>query len=152
MARLREGLEPTVSQDRIDSVLSQIKKIQTKLDQGKDASGLVEAFNRFTGRIYQLEDFQSFWKAKSCEEFARVAAQALPQKVDDISTAELVEIVNRIRNADENLDFYLAVLKANLPHPRVSDLIFWPKNEGLSEDVSAEDIVQKAMSYRPIQL
>jgi hypothetical protein len=41
-------------------------------------------------------------------------------------------------------------LEANVPHPRVSDLIFHPPAE--LQDASAEQIVSEAFKYRPITL
>jgi len=60
---------------------------------------------------------------------------------------ELVKIVERILNADgleEELDNLIDILEKNVPHPNVSDLIFW--NE---EELSAVDIVDKALKYNP---
>jgi hypothetical protein len=80
------------------------------------------------------------------------AAQPLPKKINDITREELVEIVDRIRSADENDNFFLELLERNVPHPRVSNLIYWPTREGLTKDPTSEEIVNKAMDYRPIQL
>ncbi|HAA15350.1 MAG TPA: hypothetical protein DCE41_28095 [Cytophagales bacterium] len=99
-----------------------------------------------------MEYFQNYWKAEDIEDFALHAAQPVPQKVTDITKEELVEVVQRISNADENVHFYLELLDQNLPHPRISNLIYWPNEEGLSDDVTAEQIVEIAMQYKPMQL
>lgn len=52
--------------------------------------------------------------------------------------------------ADPDSDFYLRLLEANVLHPRVSDLIFWPPEE--LQDATAEEIVEAALKYRPIAL
>ncbi|WP_329082695.1 MULTISPECIES: bacteriocin immunity protein [unclassified Streptosporangium] len=79
-------------------------------------------------------------------------ATARPErlKVSDITQEELAEIVRRIMEADPDSDFYLRLLEANVLHPRVSDLIFWPPEE--LQDATAEEIVEAALKYRPIAL
>lgn len=68
----------------------------------------------------------------------------------DVTAAELAEVVRRIQDADEETDHYVRVLRANVPHPAPSDLIFWPPSE-LGE-AAAEDIVDTALRHRPIAL
>ena len=68
----------------------------------------------------------------------------------DVSRAELVQLVERIMNArgtEEELERLLSTLEANVPHPRVSDLIFFPDKQ-----MSAEEIVDAALAYRPFGL
>ncbi|MEV6969846.1 hypothetical protein AB0M47_32495 [Hamadaea sp. NPDC051192] len=40
--------------------------------------------------------------------------------------------------------------ESNVPHPRASALIFWPPNG--DQDTTAEQIVDTALSYRPVGL
>ncbi|QFY15048.1 hypothetical protein GBF35_50640 [Nonomuraea phyllanthi] len=63
---------------------------------------------------------------------------------------ELVEIIRRIMEADQETDYYFKLLKVNGLHPRVSDLIFWPPEE--LWDATPEQIVDVALTYRPIAL
>jgi hypothetical protein len=65
---------------------------------------------------------------------------------------ELVQAVRRIVDADGSeaeLDSLLALVERNVPHPAVSDLIFYPPN---GTDLSAEQIVEIALAYVPIKL
>ncbi|MGD6843144.1 bacteriocin immunity protein [Bacillus infantis] len=67
-----------------------------------------------------------------------------------INREELVKAVEKIMNADgteKELDSLLDMLEKNVPHPNVNDLIFW--NE---EDLSAEEIVDEALNYKPFFL
>jgi hypothetical protein len=64
---------------------------------------------------------------------------------------ELVQAVRRIIVADgteEELDSLLALVERNVPHPAVSDLIFYPPN-GI--ELSAEEVVGTALAYQPIE-
>ena len=63
---------------------------------------------------------------------------------------ELIRLVKQIQEADgpeDKLDVMLEELKSNVPHPEVSDLIFYADPE-----LSAEDIVDQVLAYKPIQL
>ncbi|RJO73365.1 hypothetical protein D5S18_19200 [Nocardia panacis] len=68
----------------------------------------------------------------------------------DITRAELIELVRRVMAADEDTDTYLQLLDTRTPHPAIADLIFHPPIE--LRDASAEQIVDAALSYRPIVL
>ena len=41
----------------------------------------------------------------------------------------------------------IELLERNVPHPAVTDLIFYS-----DENLTAEELVQRALAYRPIQL
>ncbi len=62
---------------------------------------------------------------------------------------ELIELVEDIINIDgkteKEIDKLLDLLKHNVPDPNVSDLIYW-------NDLTPDQIVDKALSYKPIRL
>ncbi len=67
-----------------------------------------------------------------------------------LSRAELIQLVQRIQDgegSEQQQDEWLELLTCQVPHPEVSNLIFW--NE---EDWTAEQIVDAALAYRPIIL
>ena len=67
-----------------------------------------------------------------------------------LSKDELVELVRKISAAEgteEEIDAMLHTLEKNVPHPAVSDLIFWSE-----EELTPEQIVEKALAYRSIAL
>ena len=69
-----------------------------------------------------------------------------------MTKSELVELVRKIMNAEGTeleLNQMIEKLEKNVPHPDVSDLIFYPDDEN---EVTPEKIVEKALSYSPIQL
>jgi len=62
----------------------------------------------------------------------------------------LIELVRKIINvegSEEEVDQWLELLERNVPHPEVSDLIFYPEEES-----TPEQIVEKALSYKPLPL
>ena len=68
-----------------------------------------------------------------------------------LTRAELIDLVERIMAAhgsEEELDRMLERFAAAVPHPSASDLIYYPTQAS----PTAAQIVDQAMSYRPIQL
>ncbi|MFD0853114.1 hypothetical protein ACFQ07_12815 [Actinomadura adrarensis] len=71
-------------------------------------------------------------------------------RVPDVTREELVEIVRRAQEPGPDQEFYVLLFQVNTPHPQASGLIFWPPKE--LEDAAPEEIVEAALSYRPISL
>jgi hypothetical protein len=65
---------------------------------------------------------------------------------------ELIKLAKKIRFADakteEEMDLDIELFMKNVPDPHASDYFFSKKFEGMS----LEDIVDKALSYKPIAL
>lgn len=61
---------------------------------------------------------------------------------------ELIKMVQRVIDCEEDedtIDELLEILDDNLPHPSISDLIYWSPNE---EELSAEEMIDIARSYQ----
>lgn len=61
---------------------------------------------------------------------------------------ELIKLVEEImmwEGTEEELTKKLDIFKKNVPHPNPINLIYW-------DDLTAEEVVDKALSYKPIQL
>jgi hypothetical protein len=59
---------------------------------------------------------------------------------------ELVELVKKIKEdecSEDEINSWIDLLHENVPHPDASDLIFYSK-----EELSAEEIVDKALNYK----
>jgi len=70
--------------------------------------------------------------------------------VQPLNREDLIELVRRIMNVEgteDEIDDMIDTLKSCVPHPEVSDLIYWNKN-----DLTPEQIVEQALNYKPIQL
>lgn len=66
----------------------------------------------------------------------------------ELTRDELIELVNKImevKGTEEEIDEWLSMVKRNVPHPNVSDLIFWDERE-----LTSIEIVDEALSYKPI--
>ena len=67
-----------------------------------------------------------------------------------VDVDELVEIVRRLQSAEgteAELYALMKKLERSVPHPAVTDLIFYSDRE-----MTAEEIVAEALSYKPILL
>ncbi|ODP27221.1 bacteriocin immunity protein [Paenibacillus sp. PK4536] len=67
-----------------------------------------------------------------------------------LSRNECIDLVERImqdRGNEQEIDQWLVTLEQNVPHPEISNLIFWN-----DKDCSAAEIVDKALAYQPILL
>jgi len=54
---------------------------------------------------------------------------------------------------EEEHDRLIELFERNVPRPGASDLIFWPERVvGEQRELSAEEVVDIALSYKPIAL
>lgn len=146
-----ELLPPPVPRQRLSELSREIERIADLISHGEPgADEATAAFNEMTGHEYEPLDFAEYWGTRSLEAFAVEAARPARPRVPGITRDELSEIVRRVLAADPDTDYYLRLLEANMPHPRVADLLFQPA-PGL-EGAIAEQIVDTALSYHPIAL
>jgi hypothetical protein len=72
-----------------------------------------------------------------------------------LNRAELIELVAKLLRAEgtqeETLE-WIRLVEHNVPDPHVQNFIYWSNKYGLGDDPSAEEIVDKALSYKPIAL
>ncbi|MEV4624521.1 bacteriocin immunity protein [Asanoa sp. NPDC049573] len=141
---------PAVPTERSAQLRAAIDNIARLLEDGTPADGAIAAFNADTGHSYAAEHFLTYWESRNLEDFVFEAARPALPKVPDITRDELVEIVRRILDAEADADYYVLLLKTNVQHPRVEDLIFWPPPELV--DAPPERIIDAALSYRPVAL
>ncbi len=172
---LREELLPlSIPAAELEEIERKIDEIERRLEnEEKEQEAVdraIESFNARYGRTWEAQEFRDYSGSMSRSEFALRAAQPPARRIADITHEELIEIVRRIqeperafaaqeanrtpseRHADHHGDrlaalqsFYLELLEAQVAMPEVSDLIFW-------DDLEPEEIVDRALAYRPIAL
>nr|WP_303266100.1 bacteriocin immunity protein [Streptomyces sp. NA02536] len=75
--------------------------------------------------------------------------------VRDLTRDQLVELVRKImvtNGTEEEDDKLVEILEANVPHPRVLNLIYHPDAEGFTDDLTAEEVVDTALAHTPFAL
>ncbi|MFD4032429.1 bacteriocin immunity protein [Streptomyces sp. NPDC058637] len=71
----------------------------------------------------------------------------------DLTRDQLVELVRKImadHGTEEEVDRLVELLEASVPHPRVLNLIYHPDIEGFTDGLTAEEVVDTALSYTPL--
>lgn len=66
-----------------------------------------------------------------------------------LTREELISLIHKIKECngtEKEIDDMILLLEKNVPHPEVSDLIFW------GEEKTAEQIVDIALQYNSILL
>jgi len=86
--------------------------------------------------------------------FARSALSPVPRRVEGVTRDDLLEIIREIRGEgrpmslrESELSYWLEFLAANIPNPRISDLLFYSENLK-----TAEQVLDEASRYRPFAI
>jgi hypothetical protein len=89
----------------------------------------VAEFNRLAGTSIPFEEFQGIYGAEDHEDYVRrVLHYRLVRPAQGVTREELAEVVRRAMPGSGYADHeaYMAVLDANVPLSRASNLIFYP--------------------------
>ncbi|KPV56315.1 e9imm peptide [Paenibacillus sp. A3] len=73
-----------------------------------------------------------------------------PVLLGELSREELIGLVEQVMQCsgeEWEMDIWLDMITSSVADPSISDYIFWS-----DEDLSAEEIVDKALAYKPILL
>lgn len=69
---------------------------------------------------------------------------------EETELVRLVEFLMSGQGTEEEQATALRELESSVLHPRVSDLIFWPRNEGFDHEPTAKEVVDAALAYGPL--
>lgn len=70
--------------------------------------------------------------------------------MEKLTRGEMVDLVGRLmrgEGSDEEANEWINEIHRSVPHPDVSGMIFYPE-----EELTSEEIIDRAISYRPIEL
>jgi hypothetical protein len=114
----------------IDQLTPLIEKVVGEIDEGRDCCTDIAKINALCGgREYTQQRFFELYSAMSSERFAEIAAKGIPPILENLTRAELIEIIEIISDSREPPEYYVELLDKNLPEVWSSDLIFWPEQE-----------------------
>lgn len=71
---------------------------------------------------------------------------------EKLSKAELIQLVEKIisgQGTEQEIYKWLKLVELNVPDQGVSDIIYWPSTRGQPDNLTAEQIVDIALSYKP---
>lgn len=151
----RELMPPEVTKARRQEIRRRVGEIVAAIEAGRDAEGLVAAFNELTGRRYDAGLFHEYCEAIGIDDLVTEASRPEPRRVEGATRAELIEVVRRAM-ADPDTpdsDYYMELFEANVPMPHASSLIHYPPDyQSGSDDLATydptpESIVDQALAY-----
>jgi hypothetical protein len=125
-----------------------IREAVERISQGKGR--LEELDERLAFLKRNVPSFQSSNLMLSLERIVLAKHKAVEIAAslgENLSREQLVELTRKVCTHDGNeieLDACLELLERSVPHPAVSDLIFWN-----DESLSPEQIVDRALGYKP---
>ncbi|HEY1012931.1 MAG TPA: hypothetical protein VGE07_09540 [Herpetosiphonaceae bacterium] len=143
-----ELLPPPVAPERLAEAAALVGEILHDHFAGQDPSAALAALNRLTGRGYALQEIVEPCHDGDVAVFAERALLPDPVRVADVSDEELLEIIALVAGCERGeaeIDYWLEFLVRNLPHPAISDLIFWA-------NLTPAEILAAAKAYQPIRL
>ena len=113
---------------------------------------LVAEYNQLTSSNHSVEDTQRFRfieNGMNIEDYAEIALRPIP-KIPNVTDEEYLEIIaalsqKNMREAESS--YWLFFLENNLASSKISDLIYWSK-----EELTPKQILAKAREWNPIIL
>lgn len=122
-----ELMPPTLDEEKV----ARLAKLADQIDgaaPGQWEDDLAK-FNRLAGTGLKFEDLQGIYGAEDYEDYVRrVLHDWTVKPADGVTREELAEVVRRSmpRSGYADREAYMAVLDANVPSPKASNLIFYP--------------------------
>ncbi len=106
------------------------------------------SFNSATASNLDVAAFHGAWEGSGTRTLVETVLRPAPAKVIDITDHELLEIITYLmegEGTESEQSYWLDFLDRNLPHPAISDLIYY-------DDLTSEEVLRRAKSYQPILL
>ncbi len=153
MALRPELHPPALDPEMVDTAEHLVADIVDGLDTGDDVSGPLEMLRALSGHDdLEAEYYRELYSHMTDRDAAEIALTPEAPRVTDLTRAELIDIVERVRSvpSEREYHYYLSLFDRNVPHQEVSDLIHYPAQDWLDRlgkaEPSAEDIVDEALS------
>ena len=140
-------MSASLSKDQIKTVLSEIWRAR---EMGED----YEEDIAFLSQQTQFPDLEEYLEETLFQGDVPLEQVALRLSLYEpvkprLSREELVAAVRcimEIEGEEGELEELLDVVQANVPHPSVTDLIYWPPD---GKDLTPEEVVERALAYSP---
>jgi hypothetical protein len=148
---IRSELQPPqCDQETLDRLTEVADQVLAAVDSGTPSAGLIAEFNAATQRGFTVSDFLGAAGSMTMREFTRGALMPEPRRVPGVTREDLLEIVRHVRGEragllpESELGYWIQFLAANIPHPHISELLFY--SEHLE---TAEQVLDEALRHRP---
>lgn len=136
-----------LSKEQIKTILSEIWRAHA-MGEGYDED---VAYLAEQTRFPHLEEYleEVFFSGDLPMEQVALRLAAYEPMKRQLSRKDLIEAVRRIMEVDGEpgeLEELIDVVQANVPHPAVADLIYWPPG---GRELTPEEVVEQALTYQP---
>ncbi len=136
-----------LSKEQIKTILGDIWRAHEMSEDYEEDLAYLAAQTRFP----HLEDYleEVFFPGDLPLEQVAMRLAAYEPVKRQLSREALIEAVRRIMEVEGEpgeLDELIDVVQANVPHPAVADLIYWPPD---GQDLTPEEVVEQALTYQP---
>ena len=154
---LRPELHPPERDARCEKV---VERAFRALEERHAPDAELRELEAVVGRRIGVEELHEWFESMSPAEVADQLTVPGDPRVDDLTRAELTEIVRRLMPADELYDpnheaYWTALFEANVPRPGAAALVYHPPDDDADArgwDPTPEQVVELALSYRAIEL
>lgn len=147
-----ELLTPVDDSDRLGAAAAIACEIYRLHEAGRDYAARLRELGAVVGRSVAVEEAHGAFGSVAPEAFAEQLLAAGATVPTDLSEAEMLELLDRVRRAEgteAQLDHWLACLRANTGDERLPDLIFWPGeyfgDGDDSRELTSQDILRTAL-------
>ena len=119
-----------------ETKLSELIKLIEEINQLNNPQGLEKQLQNLTRKKeIHFQDVLNYWEWSELEAFARSLLMPNPEK-QNLSDSELAEIITAVcecRYSEPETDYLLKVLETETGRTDISDLIFYPETDEVSE-------------------
>ncbi len=131
---------PTFDNAKVHALTKLANSIIDKLDRNKsnEVDTLINRFNSLAEVKLTKDDFYHVSGSMDVEEFVKITLSK-PTIVEHISYEELKEIVYKLTEGppEHQVMWYLKILEKAFPNAPISDLIFYPKSDNMTDVVNS---------------
>jgi hypothetical protein len=143
-------LPPPLDAQTVQHLTYLADQIAETMNAGHNPTTLIASFNVATGQQFDAAAFHGAWEGGGTRMFVETILRPPPQKVPDITDAELLEIITYLvegQGTASEQSYWIEFLERHLPHPEIASLIYWR-----FEEPSPVQILAEAKAYQPIRL
>lgn len=136
--------EPSIDPKKVEVLTALLDDIESKIASDIAVDTEIKDFLNIAGKpsFYAQNDFETYWKAISKEEFINDALTPSTPLIEALTKEEILFILNKISTSNF-ADYYLQLLEKNTRYSySLSDLIFWPNELGYDLNLEKEDMAE----------
>ena len=144
-----ELLPPKRDKKTIKRLTQLTEDIIAALDSAAPDEALIAEFNAATQQRFSAADFMTSAGSLSPQEWVQLALTPRPQIAVSVTKDDLIAIIDFLLSgepSESEYDYFIQLLEIQTGNPHITDLLFHSDLE------TAEEILEEALTYRPIQL